>query len=321
MKTTKFQRTHASAKFAFIFIAIIWPPMPESTVILNALGIQRALTASRTRSLSATKPPPTSSSSASRAAVCRSPNNSAKFSRHREPNHPGRFARCEHAPRRPRPTRCAQDLSDANPFDVNGKTVVLVDDVLFSGRTIRAAMDALNDFGRPRKIQLAVLVDRGHRELPIKADFVGKTNPHRSPRKGPRSASANPAAKIKSSSTDHELESQTSARHQIAHRRRDHDHYGYARRSKPSANAPLRRFRALRGKTVVNLFVEPSTRIRISFNWPATPFRRHRQLHGRSFVFKESQKRSRTPRKSQALNADFIVIRHSAAGATFSSRV
>jgi pyrimidine operon attenuation protein/uracil phosphoribosyltransferase len=63
------------------------------------------------------------------------------------------------------------------PFDVNGKTVVLVDDVLFSGRTTRAAMDALNDFGRPKKIQLAVLIDRGHRELPIKADFVGKNVP------------------------------------------------------------------------------------------------------------------------------------------------
>jgi pyrimidine operon attenuation protein / uracil phosphoribosyltransferase len=63
------------------------------------------------------------------------------------------------------------------PFDVTGKTVVLVDDVLFSGRTIRAAMDSLNDFGRPRRIQLAVLVDRGHRELPIKADFVGKNVP------------------------------------------------------------------------------------------------------------------------------------------------
>lgn len=63
------------------------------------------------------------------------------------------------------------------PFDVTGKTVVLVDDVLFSGRTIRAAMDSLNDFGRPKRIQLAVLVDRGHRELPIKADFVGKNQP------------------------------------------------------------------------------------------------------------------------------------------------
>jgi len=61
--------------------------------------------------------------------------------------------------------------------DLFGKTVVLVDDVLFSGRTIRAALDALNDFGRPRRIQLAVLIDRGHRELPIKADFVGKNIP------------------------------------------------------------------------------------------------------------------------------------------------
>jgi pyrimidine operon attenuation protein / uracil phosphoribosyltransferase len=60
---------------------------------------------------------------------------------------------------------------------VDGKVVVLVDDVLFSGRTIRAALDALNDLGRPTAIQLAVLVDRGHRELPIRADFVGKNLP------------------------------------------------------------------------------------------------------------------------------------------------
>jgi pyrimidine operon attenuation protein/uracil phosphoribosyltransferase len=63
------------------------------------------------------------------------------------------------------------------PFDVSGRTVVLVDDVLFTGRTIRAAMDALMDLGRPERIQLAVLVDRGHRELPIRADFVGKNVP------------------------------------------------------------------------------------------------------------------------------------------------
>jgi pyrimidine operon attenuation protein/uracil phosphoribosyltransferase len=60
------------------------------------------------------------------------------------------------------------------PFDPAGKVVVLVDDVLFSGRTVRAAMDALTDLGRPKAIQLAVLIDRGNRELPIKADFVGK---------------------------------------------------------------------------------------------------------------------------------------------------
>jgi pyrimidine operon attenuation protein/uracil phosphoribosyltransferase len=63
------------------------------------------------------------------------------------------------------------------PFDLNDATIVLVDDVLFTGRTIRAAMDALVDFGRPRAIRLAVLVDRGHRELPIRADHVGKNVP------------------------------------------------------------------------------------------------------------------------------------------------
>jgi pyrimidine operon attenuation protein/uracil phosphoribosyltransferase len=63
------------------------------------------------------------------------------------------------------------------PFDVEGKTVVLVDDVLYTGRTVRAAIDALVDFGRPRAVQLAVLIDRGHRELPIRADFVGKNLP------------------------------------------------------------------------------------------------------------------------------------------------
>jgi pyrimidine operon attenuation protein / uracil phosphoribosyltransferase len=60
---------------------------------------------------------------------------------------------------------------------VDGKVVVLVDDVLYSGRTIRAALDAIGDVGRPRRVQLAVLVDRGHRELPIRADFVGKNLP------------------------------------------------------------------------------------------------------------------------------------------------
>ena len=63
------------------------------------------------------------------------------------------------------------------PFDVDNKVMVLVDDVLYTGRTIRAALDALMDFGRPRAIQLAVLVDRGHRELPIRADFVGTNVP------------------------------------------------------------------------------------------------------------------------------------------------
>jgi pyrimidine operon attenuation protein/uracil phosphoribosyltransferase len=63
------------------------------------------------------------------------------------------------------------------PFKIEGLTIVLVDDVLFTGRTIRAALEGINDLGRPRAIQLAVLVDRGHRELPIRADYVGKNVP------------------------------------------------------------------------------------------------------------------------------------------------
>ena len=63
------------------------------------------------------------------------------------------------------------------PVDLAGSTVVLVDDVLFTGRTVRAALDALNQYGRPASVQLAVMVDRGHRELPIRPDFVGKNLP------------------------------------------------------------------------------------------------------------------------------------------------
>ena len=75
-----------------------------------------------------------------------------------------------------RPAR-ALGPTDVPPAGIDGKTVVLVDDVLYSGRTVRAALDALNDLGRPRAVRLAVLVDRGHRELPIRADYVGKNLP------------------------------------------------------------------------------------------------------------------------------------------------
>jgi len=77
------------------------------------------------------------------------------------------------APLHPQPLVRATKID----FPLEGKTCVLVDDVLYTGRTIRAALDALIDFGRPREIQLVVLVDRGHRELPIKADYVGKNLP------------------------------------------------------------------------------------------------------------------------------------------------
>jgi pyrimidine operon attenuation protein/uracil phosphoribosyltransferase len=74
------------------------------------------------------------------------------------------------------PTR-AIEPTELPGTGIDGKIVVLVDDVLYSGRTVRAALDALSDLGRPRAVELAVLVDRGHRELPIRADFVGKNLP------------------------------------------------------------------------------------------------------------------------------------------------
>lgn len=77
---------------------------------------------------------------------------------------------------RRKPTRALEE-TDIPPVGVEDAVVVLVDDVLFSGRTVRAALDALRDHGRPRAVQLAVLVDRGHRELPIRADYVGKNVP------------------------------------------------------------------------------------------------------------------------------------------------
>lgn len=75
-------------------------------------------------------------------------------------------------------TRLAPEVHTTDiPFSVDGRTVVLVDDVLFTGRTIRSAMDAIMDYGRPAAIRLAVMIDRGHRELPIRADYVGKNVP------------------------------------------------------------------------------------------------------------------------------------------------
>ena len=152
--------------------------MPESTVILDAAAIQRALTriaheiAERNEAgADVVLVGIPEGGVPSGAASERAPG------RHLEPARPRRHPRCR-MHRDDLDQRAAPKVHPTViPFDVTGKTVVLVDDVLFSGRTTRAAMDALNDFGRPRRIQLAVLVDRGHRELPIKADFVGKNVP------------------------------------------------------------------------------------------------------------------------------------------------
>lgn len=152
--------------------------MPESTVILNAPAIQRALT--RIAHEVAER-----NESSSEVVLIGIPEGGVPLAQRLRAilkdiwNHPVPVGTLDVSMHRDDlDQRVAPTVHPTVvPFDVTGKTVVLVDDVLFSGRTIRAAMDALNDFGRPKQIQLAVLVDRGHRELPIKADFVGKNVP------------------------------------------------------------------------------------------------------------------------------------------------
>jgi pyrimidine operon attenuation protein/uracil phosphoribosyltransferase len=152
--------------------------MSESTVILDALAIQRALTRMAHEIAERNEPgtevaligiPLGGDHLATRLAKILSgiwnrpiPTGILDVTMHRDDLN-----------QRVAPTMHPTDI----PFDVTGRIIVLVDDVLFSGRTTRAAMDALNDFGRPEKIQLAVLIDRGHRELPIRADFIGKNVP------------------------------------------------------------------------------------------------------------------------------------------------
>ena len=192
---------------------------------------------------------------------------------------------------------------------IDGRLVVLVDDVLFSGRTIRAALDALSDIGRPRAVQLAVLVDRGHRELPIRADYVGKNLPTslretvkvqlaeedgrdsraaRLARAGPprrqptpRRASAarpdpgraRPRARRLPAATPpdppHPTEPDPMKRHLISAADLTRDDavliLDTAEEMARVADRPIKKLPTLRGRTVVNLFFEDSTRTRISF--------------------------------------------------------
>ena len=205
---------------------------------------------------------------------------------------------------------------------IDGRTVVLVDDVLFSGRTIRAALDALNDIGRPKAVRLAVLVDRGHRELPIRADFVGKNLPtslvervrvrlqgvddvdavtilgstEGSTRRGRMKRHLLSAADL--SRDDAELVLKT------------------AEELRSLADRPIKKLPALRGRTVVNLFFEDSTRTRISFEAAAKRLSAdviNFAAKGSSLSKGESLKD--TALTLEAMGADAVVVRHSASGA------
>ena len=163
------------------------------------------------------------------------------------------------------------------PFSIDGRTIVLVDDVLYTGRTTRAALDALTDFGRPKSIQLVVLVDRGHRELPIKADYVGKNVPTSRQRER-----AGPPARARRRGRS------AAAGEGVGHGRAatppltalKHKHLlgiadlspeeivlvlDTAEAMKEVGQRTIKKVPTLRGRTVINLFFEPSTRTRTSF--------------------------------------------------------
>src|SRR5579862_7447207 len=191
-----------------------------------------------------------------------------------------------------RPAR-ALGRTDLPVGGVDGKTIVLVDDVLYSGRTVRAALDALADLGRPRTVQLAVLVDRGHRELPIRADYVGKNLPT-SQREVERhlisAADLSRADALLILDTAEELAS--------------------------LADRPIKKLPTLRGRTVVNLFFEDSTRTRISFEAAAKRLSAdviNFSAKGSSVAKGESLKD--TALTLEAMGSDAVVIRHSASGA------
>ena len=201
------------------------------------------------------------------------------------------------------------------PGGIDGKVVVLVDDVLFSGRTIRSALDALNDVGRPSAVRLAVLVDRGHRELPIRADFVGKNLP------------TSLVERVKVSVADMDgVDAVTIEglgevkRHLLSAAdltREDAELVlTTADEMRSLADRPIKKLPALRGRTVVNLFFEDSTRTRISFEAAAKRLSAdviNFSAKGSSLSKGESLKD--TALTLEAMGADAVVVRHGSSGA------
>ncbi len=198
------------------------------------------------------------------------------------------------------------------PFSIDDRHLLLVDDVLYTGRTIRAALDALIDFGRPRSIQLIVLVDRGHRELPIKADYVGKNLP----------TSLSQSVRVHLEEIDGTRRS--------GHRAMKKDLLGIgdltseeiylvldtAEAMREIGERPIKKVPTLRGKTVVNLFFEPSTRTRTSFEIAEKRLSADTLniAVATSSVLK-GETLADTALNIEAMAPDMIVLRHASSGA------
>ena len=207
------------------------------------------------------------------------------------------------------------------PFSIKDKTVILVDDVLFTGRTIRAALDAIIDLGRPTAIQLACLIDRGHRELPIRPGLRRQESADLAPRDPSPCGCASTTAKTASSSKNPRRPRMGWTRKDLLSMRElDAGEITLlvdtAASLQEIASRDIKKVPALRGKTVVNLFYEASTRTRTSFeiagkwlsadviNFSASG---SSSSKGESFID--------TAKNIAAMSPDVVVVRHSSAGA------
>ena len=187
----------------------------------------------------------------------------------------------------------------ASAHELADKTLILTDDVLFSGRTCRAAMDSISSFGRPARIQYAVLIDRGHRELPIRADYVGKNLPtayaqrvhvrfqntdgvpdsvwtRKSERKAPMSSRSPNPSKVQLREETPWTRKDLCAIQDLSPEEITMI-LDTAAAFKTVGTREIKKVPALRGKTMVNFFVEPSTRTRMSFELAAYPAERRRR--------------------------------------------
>ena len=197
------------------------------------------------------------------------------------------------------------------PVALDGATVVLVDDVLYTGRTVRAALDALSDYGRPRAVQLAVLVDRGHRELPIRPDYVGKNLPTSSAEDvhvAPDGVTI--TAPIDTASVVKHLRSIAEIGPAAVVRILDLTDHMAEVNQRPNPKVP-----ALRGRTVCNLFFEDSTRTRLSFETAAKRLSADVMTFsvGSSSVNKGESLRD-TIETLAAMGVDAFVVRHKSSG-------
>ena len=218
--------------------------------------------------------------------------------------------------------RSCRSFSESKlPLPLEGRTVIIVDDVLFTGRTVRAAMDAISSFGRPARIQLAVLIDRGHRELPIRPDYVGKESADGAQRKSASSPPSKPTREpdgvlIGESNEPRAGHEKICSACANFPRRKSISSSKQPTRSNKSARARSKKSRRLRGKTLINFFVEPSTRTRTSFELAA--FRLSADVINISATTSSLTKGETlkdTARNLEAFHADILVLRHSSAGA------